>query len=96
MEIIFILQVKQLQQVQVVDKIDEHNVIKSKIVCLKMKCRSFFLVSPTTLTTDRRHSHFNRLSTLNNHSLTSQQPNSDDDDDDNESVSTQKVLNLYH
>lgn len=53
----------------------------------------FGLVSPTASTTDRRHSHFNRLSTLsNNHSATSQQQNSDDEDmDDNESASTQST-----
>ncbi|CAF3597199.1 unnamed protein product [Rotaria socialis] len=49
--------------------------------------------SPTALTADRRHSHFNRASTVNNHSVTSQQQNSDDDDmdDDNESVSTRST-----
>ncbi|CAF0910563.1 unnamed protein product [Adineta steineri] len=47
--------------------------------------------SPTTLTTDRRHSHFNRISTVNNQSRTTQEQNSDEDDDDNESVSTQST-----
>ncbi len=91
MKIMFIPQVKQLQQqVQVVDKIDEHNVIKWNNF-FYLKTKFLFLVSPTTtLTTDRRHSHFNRISTLNNPSLTSQQQNSDDDDD-NESVSTQST-----
>jgi hypothetical protein len=46
---------------------------------------------------DRRHSHFNRLSTLNNPSSTTQPQNSDDDDDDdNDSVSTQSTQNRYH
>lgn len=52
------------------------------------------LVSPTAGTTDRRHSHFNRLSSVNNQSLASNTQNSDDEEeenDDNESVSTQST-----
>ena len=51
-----------------------------------------FVVSPTTTTTDRRHSHFNRLSTSINQSVVSQQANTDEEEDDgNESASTQST-----
>ncbi|CAF1156899.1 unnamed protein product [Adineta steineri] len=69
--------------------------IQSSIQHLNVTCDGCFttpiIVSPTTLTTDRRHSHFNRISTVNNQSRTTQEQNSDEDDDDNESVSTQST-----
>lgn len=101
MKITPIPQVKQQQrlslrtlQVPVVDKIDEHTVMNIFRSWESKEIIFFSLVSPTAGTTDRRHSHFNRLSSVNNQPMTSHTQNSDDEEeenDDNESVSTQST-----
>ena len=80
-------------QVPVVDKIEEHTVMNI-LRPWESKEMIFSLVSPAAGTTDRRHSHFNRLSSVNNQTMASHTQNSEDEEeenDDNESVSTQST-----